>query len=613
MSKEEVFKLIEEKRAELDKPLEVDPRVEFCKKWADEHKYITMNEFPDLDVYELLAYLFPIVLDNKDIETTTHVSQLFQNFFYYCSAEEVIIFVNIAADIYASGEIDKVIEMMQAPDEDEAKRIGSTIENLDEGLIEDLLKREGYDLEEEVGSDFATILFVLKNHEVAFFDALAILAAHKCVCEKFGEIDNIINKHKDSLRSKDRRKIAEKNKKKLFKLDYALGVANSVSSFVSQKIADTNKMIRSREIKKSKLNDLERILKSSLEREEIVNASEIVNCIDYPDLAIAVLELIREHNKLYYERLEKEYNELNSNDETKYKALLHDFGINAKEYDISKIKHLKIEDIRSILETIVRKYSFTEEKALNILEVSSLERVELIGKYIANGYVSIDYISNNIDLYDTNSDDIEILGNNIDLLSSYNVNPYMFKNSIDVLFSDTDKLKEKVLILKKYDLLKYFKTTDNFSFLLKDNLERIIDKYLEYGFENLLKEDLNILNFGNLKRLDIIHMLNIPIDSVEELSDILGSNKFFMSDDIIDFYLYNAVEYHEKVDFDDSILGEFVGGKRYYNFNGVLVSTNKVKRQLDNGLSLYDSIFDGMIVSEEEYSRVVNCLGQITK
>ena len=114
MSKEEVFSLIAEKRKELDKPLEVDPRIEHCQEWADSHKYITTDDFSKIDVYDLLFVLMPILLNTKDIETSNHIAEIFMNFLYHCSTEEVISFVNVMADMYTSGEIEKVICFLNA-------------------------------------------------------------------------------------------------------------------------------------------------------------------------------------------------------------------------------------------------------------------------------------------------------------------------------------------------------------------------------------------------------------------------------------------------------------------------------------------------------------------
>lgn len=615
MSKEEIFSLIAKKKLELDKPLEVDPRVSHCQKWVDKHKYMTIEEFPNIDVYELLDYLMPILLDIKDIETANHVSEIFMNFFYHCSADEVISFVNIAADLYASGEIDKVICMLEAGSKEEADKIEETIVNLDKDFLYDLRFNKGYEYESEISEDFATMLHVLNNHESSFFDILVLLASHKCVREKYDEVDDTIERYSYLGCSKERRRVAEKYKKKMFKLDYAMSIANRASSFISEYNQKQKKMEHSKQLKISKLDELERKLRIALEKEEITNVREIVNGIDYPDLAIAVLELIREHNKPYYERLTKEYNDLSCNNEANYKALLHDFGIKSKDYDINKIMHLKIEDIRNILGIIIRKFNFIEATALRILEVSSLDRVNLISKYISNGYVSIDYVSNNIDLYDLNNNKTEILGKNIEILNSYNVNPYMFKNSIDVLFGDSILLDNNLQLLKDYDLVKYFKTTDNYMFLLDSNLSSIIDKYLELGFESLLKEDLGILNFKNLKRLDVIHMLNIQVDSIDELQELLESKRFFLSDNDIDSYLLNDALFHEKEKFDISIdeLDSLKSSNRCYSFDGVLVSIQKVNRLLNDGYDLYDAIFANMNVSEDEYNRVVNCLGQFVR
>ena len=57
--------------------------------------------------------------------------------------------------------------------------------------------------------------------------------------------------------------------------------------------------------------------------------------------------------------------------------------------------------------------------------------------------------------------------------------------------------------------------------------------------------------------------------------------------------------------------GLFIGfakTKDYYNINGILISSNKVNRLLNQGYSKYNAIFSGMRLNTEEYNSIIGTL-----
>ena len=219
-------------------------------------------------------------------------------------------------------------------------------------------------------------------------------------------------------------------------------------------------------------------------------------------------------------------------------------------------------------------------------------------------------MNTNLDLFLDDSDKYNTLINNIDTLNNYDVNPKLFYNNIFILFSDNAILKRNLDILERYDLLKYIKTTDSFGFLIIDGLSEKIDLFLELGFERVLKHNIGLLNCTNSNRLYIIN--NLGIENEEEITEILNSNKFFILDSKIDSYISNGTRDDDKESCSISLedLEEYRVGKRLYSLGDELISYNKVQSNINNGMSIYDSIFSNTHLSNDQINSIYDCLIQ---
>ena len=102
----------------------------------------------------------------------------------------------------------------------------------------------------------------------------------------------------------------------------------------------------------------------------------------------------------------------------------------------------------------------------------------------------------------------------------------------------------------------------------------------------------------------------MPVQDLETFYSVGQSKKFFIKNDEIDNYLLNVLDFKEEVDLgiNSSNLEEYRVSSRLYNINGVLVAVNKVNRLLSEGNSMYQAIFSGMILNEDQYSAVLSSL-----
>ena len=324
----------------------------------------------------------------------------------------------------------------------------------------------------------------------------------------------------------------------------------------------------------------------------------------------AFLKLIYEHNKVYYEELENEYNRLNQNDSNKYVALLQKYNISFTQEDVKEImRRNNIDDTSEIINNIVKLNLTTQN--VEILKHTSLDKFMRIKNLVDCGYISAKYLNNNEKFMWDESNLLDIYEENISYLDNFNLNPGMFINITDVIIYSFDSFSNNLKILNDYGLLKYLKNVDNLSFLRDINLVSKIDKFLELGYESFLENDLGILNLSNLKRLDILKSLNMPITDISTMYKVLSDQKFIIDDSKIDEYLPNVVELSEKKNITSN-LSDFRNTNRVYSIGDSLFSINKINRLLESGNSLYDSLFMNRKFSEEEYDNILKALGCYT-
>ena len=317
-------------------------------------------------------------------------------------------------------------------------------------------------------------------------------------------------------------------------------------------------------------------------------------------------ELARFRSEKYYEVLNQEYEHLNKNNKVKYQALLNDYGITNGSQQIERIMNNSLEDVEAILK-IVTKFGLTTEQTLRILRNSNLEIVSQIKEYLERGYLSVEFIVNNIDIFYKNSTKYQDYNRSLEILNSYNINPSIFFYSIKILFGNTELLKKNLDILNNYYLLNSLKTTSDYSFLEDEELVLKIDKLIELGYEDYLEEDLNLLNSDKLLRLEALKSFEVEITSKEELDKVL-TKRFYIDDEELIDYIPNNIDLDDKIDLEDIKLDEYRNSPRTYNINGTLVSANKVSRLLYRGDSKYNAIFSGMRLNKEEYDGIIECL-----
>ena len=162
-------------------------------------------------------------------------------------------------------------------------------------------------------------------------------------------------------------------------------------------------------------------------------------------------------------------------------------------------------------------------------------------------------------MFDKASSEYEHLMVNMKMFKELSFNPNNLFDNQEIFITEPKLIAQSISILKQYKFTKGFKKNVDYSFLTLPNLMSILDQMLELGLEKFLEEDLSILNhYRRLNRIRIVRELNIPIDSKEELIELLTTDKFIVSDELIPNYLQKVsneevTEFVETSSIEDNI------------------------------------------------------------
>ena len=612
MTREELGVLVDKRKKELK-----NSKFDYCEYFDEYEEFVknnpcnTVESFVNSDIWEVAKYLYQITEPIATLEENKETIDNFKSFFDGIDSDLCCGMMGLFDELCSLGIVDEVVDFFE-----------------ETGIIKGLLKINKIDFKDNRLRDL--IIDIKQVYKKDLFKISSFLKFYENDPESIAVIIDLVLAHRELKKASDFTKDLKENgycgytnreekrflesKVKLYnKICDAKSILNEVSKI--RNLVDEQKSRASKYEKniRKELCGYDKaltLLDVSLKRREITNAKEIIKNVKDEDMKKAFLKLIYEHNKVYYEELEDEYNRLNQNDSNKYVALLQKYSISFTQEDIKEImRRNNIDDTLEIIKNIVKLNLTTQN--VEILKHTSLDKFMRIKNLVDCGYISSKYLNTNEKFMWDESNLLDIYEENISYLDKFNLNPGMFINITDVIIYSFDSFSNNLKILNDYGLLKYLKNVDNLSFLRDINLVSKIDKFLELGYESFLENDLGILNLSNLKRLDILKSLNMPITDISTMYKVLSDQKFIIDDSKIDEYLPNVVELSEKKNITSN-LSDFRNTNRVYSIGDSLFSVNKINRLLESGNSLYDSLFMNRKFSEEEYDNILKALGCYT-
>ena len=612
MTREELGVLVDKRKKELK-----NSKFDYCEYFDEYEEFVknnpcnTVESFANSDIWEVAKYLYQITEPIATLEENKETIDNFKSFFDDIDSDLCCGMMGLFDELCSLGIVDEVVDFFEEP-----------------GVIKGLLKINKIDFKDNRLRDL--IIDIKQVYKNDLLKISSFLKFYENDPESITVIMNLVLAHRELKKASDFTKDLKENgycaytnreekrflesKVKLYnKICDAKSILNEVSKIRNLVVEQRSRASKYEKNIRKELCGYDKaltLLDVSLKRREITNAKEIIKNVKDEDMKKAFLKLIYEHNKVYYEELENEYNRLNQNDSNKYVALLQKYNISFTQEDVKEImRRNNIDDTSEIIKNII-KMNLSINNA-ELLKHTSLEKFMRVKNLVDSGYISAKYLNTNEKFMWDESNLLDIYEENISYLDKFNLNPGMFINITDVIIYSFDSFSNNLKILNDYGLLKYLKNVDNLSFLGDINLVSKIDKFLELGYESFLENDLGILNLSNLKRLDILKSLNMPITDISTMYKVLSDQKFIIDDSKIDEYLPNVVELSEKKNITSN-LSDFRNTNRVYSIGDSLFSVNKINRLLESGNSLYDSLFMNRKFSEEEYDNILKALGCYT-
>lgn len=396
--------------------------------------------------------------------------------------------------------------------------------------------------------------------------------------------------------------------KKIFKKEFLpqieesnnlIETANKYLDFLN---TNYNKFTKECEVKEKErrrfnknINLLINMLDTTNEIKDIDNILKL--CPDAKSVSL-VVDYIISHNKEIYLDLASKYDKARVNNDENLSLLFNRYGFSydiLNNIDRDNIKNMVYEDIESLLIRL---------KVLNLNNVNishvSVDKLKSVEDLINKNFITKSWLKSNIDLISKKDNVLDLVISNINLLCDLGVNLTMYSNSLDILKSNM--IKYNLDVLKSYDLV-INKNTTNIDFLSSNDLMNRIDFVISIGLFQTI-DNLDILNYSPLEcyKLKIASILNVSMDFV----DISEKELFDYSEHIIPDYLQS------KLNSKDGLICELPVLLENYrldnvtlNINGVLVSSEKVKRNLaklgrnDKEACFYAIIYNGFYSYEE--------------
>ncbi len=612
----------------LNNPYEFGEGYKRCKKFIQKNNYTKNFNFDDIDIIEAVKCVYFVQYKGK--KTMDECNKFIDSFvpFFLVSEDDIenlIVFFELISLCKISNEL---IKYINEKDNDSAngmiyKIIFSNkkiIKCIDEYNIESFINSFKYfrELNKFVNIEnlfnsycenneiFNNIIFMTKTFEL--YNCKKDMQKAISILNKI-DMDQITNFLDASMINE------ESIKNRIGRLYSQLDKINSYIWCENHKSEVYNK--KRKKIQKQNLTALN-LLETAINKKEINNIRDIIYYISDDDLKKDFLRVIYTHNKKYYSELATQFNDVKKNSVNAYIMLFKEYELEIGIETIKKLMSKSVDNIREMLSFLKQKYNLTTKDIIYIIEVSNIDILREIDKFVSDGYLNYEFVFNNKFICDSNSNHLNIIKNNISAINAKGINPKIFSSNCKLFLSENiDLVIKNIDILTEYALIKKLKYASDYSFLLELNLEEKIDKFIEFGYINFLSEKLDLLNCINISRLEILHKMNYEINDLEQLIQILNTKKFNFIDEKIDEYIFNIVDYMKK---EELILSDKqLNNKRInywtYSFDGVYVSALKVNRLLNSGFDVYDAIFYNMNLTVEEYNTIINdiCPKQLIK
>lgn len=368
----------------------------------------------------------------------------------------------------------------------------------------------------------------------------------------------------------------------LDRIDIIRNRVNKLKSMESRRKRDASKGISAYENLHSLLQQEPKL--------PILNHQEIISTIPSEKIKLEVLKYIYTSNLPYYKKLEENYQNLTENSATKYQALLSDYGISIEMCDIVRIMQNSLSDVKDMLQIITSFDIKDKVEIANILQSSTKVYLDNMVSFCKEGYFDLEFITSHPIILE-NPSFYDVITLNQKSMDEKRLNPLLLARNPELWFQDSKVLRENLDILERYQFLGSMSRASKYSFLESEELEHTIDTILELGYEELLEQNIDLLNYDSKKwmRIYILKELNMVPSDIDTLTTVLQQEQFFVPEEKMKDYISNEPCKIESMENDDVATEEevrrkldtFSQTKRTYVVGGVILSKNRVEKNIE--------------------------------
>lgn len=609
MTRDEILDSVEKQEKKLVKSLnQTDEELEFLDDFITKTRFQGVKNLINIGITDfLIAYITSS--STKDFEEIYKKLENNRNFIDNVSQDGIISMGNLLQAILDfAKEYDLDINELSEKDKKESNEaIYRAIKEISDEKFNRYIEKP----------NILELAQLYNGIEEPFDDGIRVLVAIKDMIESNAalteQISNYAQKYGAKTKKKAEARYREKELSSGYRMDEINKCIDKIIKYCDKKSKQNKRNIKNinKQLKSYKV--FQKLFIEECKSKEITKVRELVERIPDDILRKEVLYFINNHNNKYYKEVVEEYNIISADAKNKIKTILNDYHIEFTDNDLKNIESSS-SDLKFELSLLTKMNITDSNTLLSIIINTNKEIVTNIYRIIKEGIIDNNFVYNNINLFnkDLVVSDYYKLIENIEVLKKNNINPRAMANTKEILIMDSSLLDRNLKILDNYKLKDKLRKIENHTFLLKENLASTIDSILELGLESNLKDELDILNIDNIgiKRIRLLKELGEEL-SFEDIKKVVCDKEFFIPDNLLDEYIFNKVDY---IDEDFLVEIDYEELEKYedeltYNFDGVIISKNKVKRNINN---YNDNIFRGIIkdsiLNDVEVDTIINCL-----
>lgn len=364
--------------------------------------------------------------------------------------------------------------------------------------------------------------------------------------------------------------------------------------------------------------------------EEVTSFKDIILGLEEP-IKVALLTLLNDHNQKSYESTTESYINTLNDEKLNYRLLLRKYNITEDIYQDDESKVLSLRDLETVLIELTNLGIKDPSILSKVISCASITGINNLSKYIKRNIIKLEFIKNNPQVFDIESEVYKNATNNIQNLISSGITPTYIMANQEVLLIPTSSIKAGIKTLEDYNLKLSLTPLTPPSIFEEENLDQKLDTIIELGYENALTQNLSLASYSknNWKKVQLLRLMNIEVEE-SDLETVLKNNSFIVAEDEIDNYITKALSTSDDIKLNSlkpqdvnisNPLQSFYTSLLSYQIGGVIISAKKVERNLKklaniekpDSQKLLLSMKNNLVITQDEQLSLTKALGIINK